>query len=177
MSVSSDIFERIRERASKACEYCGITEVDSGGLLTVDHFQPRAHSGTDSLDNLVYACFRCNGYKHAYWGDESTKTHLWNPRIDPVSTHFLELEDGNLIALTDVGRQTIKVLRLNRPLLVEYRRTKQRNRERDSLLARITEVVQLRHQAELEQIHVISEQTELLEDLRDILKAIERLDP
>ena len=50
--------ERVRLRANFACEYCGVTETDTGGLLTVDHYQPRAHGGSDDLGNLVYCCHR-----------------------------------------------------------------------------------------------------------------------
>src|SRR5438132_1033835 len=112
MSISPAVFEQVRERAGRVCEYCGVSEVDSGGLLTVDHYRPRAHSGDDSLDNLVYACFRCNIHKHDYWADQSPEMELWNPRTAPASAHLMELEDGRLIALTDAGRRTIEILRL-----------------------------------------------------------------
>ena len=40
------------------CGYCGVTETDCGGTLTVDHFRPVSHGGDESDDNLVYACFK-----------------------------------------------------------------------------------------------------------------------
>ncbi len=57
----------IRQRYKYACGYCAVTEVSSGGLLTVDHYQPLASGGSDDLENLVYACMRCNQYKHRFW--------------------------------------------------------------------------------------------------------------
>ena len=40
MTLSEAIREQVRSRAAFACEYCGVTEADAGGLLTLDHFQP-----------------------------------------------------------------------------------------------------------------------------------------
>lgn len=76
----------------------------------------------DGKDYLVYACIRCNIYKSAYWHELDTPT-LWNPRNEPASSHFMESEDGNLIALSEIGVTSIRVLRLNRPALVKYRLT------------------------------------------------------
>lgn len=53
----------VRERYSNCCGYCGVSETDAGGELTVDHFRPLSAGGDDSDDNLVYACIRCNQYK------------------------------------------------------------------------------------------------------------------
>jgi outer membrane lipoprotein-sorting protein len=44
----------VRRRANFACEFCGVSETDAGGQLTVDHFQPRHKGGDDSLENLIY---------------------------------------------------------------------------------------------------------------------------
>jgi HNH endonuclease len=41
----------------------GVTGNDSGGRLTVDHFQPQTHGGADNAGNLLYCCYRCNLYK------------------------------------------------------------------------------------------------------------------
>jgi 5-methylcytosine-specific restriction endonuclease McrA len=60
MTLSETLWEQVRRRANECCEYCGVTETDSAGRLTVDHFQPRAQGGPDELDNLLYCCWRCN---------------------------------------------------------------------------------------------------------------------
>jgi hypothetical protein len=52
--------EEVRERYGRCCGYCGVSETETGGELTIDHFRPVSASGDDSADNLVYACFRCN---------------------------------------------------------------------------------------------------------------------
>jgi 5-methylcytosine-specific restriction endonuclease McrA len=90
------IRDRVRERSGFACEFCGVTEVISGGELTVDHFQPRAESGPDDIDNFVYCCIRCNLYKAAWWDENSSGFGLWNPRIDPFQEHFHVAASGVL---------------------------------------------------------------------------------
>jgi len=67
MTITAEIREQVRQRANFACEFCGVTETDVGGELTVDHFQPTAKGGGDDLDNLLYCCARCNQYKLDYW--------------------------------------------------------------------------------------------------------------
>jgi hypothetical protein len=115
----------IRQRYSYACGYCGITEVSTGGMLTLDHYRPLSAGGDDSLDNLVYACVRCNQYKHTYWptDDELARgLHVLHPLYDILSTHYrLDLESGLLEPLSETGRFHITLLRLNRPQLVKYR--------------------------------------------------------
>jgi 5-methylcytosine-specific restriction endonuclease McrA len=66
MSLTASIREQVRQRAQCACEFCGVTEIDVGGMLTIDHFQPRTKAGSDALDNLIYACIACNQYKQDY---------------------------------------------------------------------------------------------------------------
>ena len=58
MSIPAELREWVRRRAGFACEYCGVTETDAAGQLTIDHFHPQAGGGSDALDNLVYCCHR-----------------------------------------------------------------------------------------------------------------------
>lgn len=60
MTIPAAVRLLVRQRASFACEYCGVTETAAGGELTVDHFRPVTHGGTDELANLIYCCQRCN---------------------------------------------------------------------------------------------------------------------
>jgi 5-methylcytosine-specific restriction endonuclease McrA len=66
MSLSASLREQVRRRAGCACEFCSISEIDVGGLLTVDHFHPQSRGGSDALENLIYACVNCNQYKQDY---------------------------------------------------------------------------------------------------------------
>ena len=54
--------EQVRQRFSQRCGYCGVSEVDAGGPLTVDHYHPLA-AGSENIESLVYACFKCNQFK------------------------------------------------------------------------------------------------------------------
>lgn len=46
------------------CFYCGVRFAPAGpDHRTVDHRVPRSRGGTDSLRNLVFACYACNQRK------------------------------------------------------------------------------------------------------------------
>ena len=114
MTLPDVLREQVRRRAGYACEYCGVTETDVGGQLTVDHFQPKAHGGADDLLSLLYCCHRCNLYKADNWPAQPGNLALWNPRREPAETHILVLTDGTLHPLTATGAFTLQRLRLNR---------------------------------------------------------------
>jgi hypothetical protein len=40
MAVSETTFQLVRERAEFRCEYCGVSEDETGGILTIDHYRP-----------------------------------------------------------------------------------------------------------------------------------------
>jgi CRISPR/Cas system Type II protein with McrA/HNH and RuvC-like nuclease domain len=168
--IKASLREKVRQRADFACEFCGISETDAGGRLTVDHFRPRSRGGDDSIDNLLYCCARCNQYKLDYWPIGPDVPHLWNPRHEPATQHFLELEDGTLQPITPTGVFTLRRLRLNRPPLVAHRlRMKElRQLERYRDLARLLESL-LRQQTLLleEQQRLLREQQRLLQILAD----------
>ncbi len=63
MRLPAERREMVRQWAERACEYCGVSETDTGGLLTVDHFHPQAEGGSDAPENLIYCCHFCNGFK------------------------------------------------------------------------------------------------------------------
>ena len=56
------IYRNEREKLSHKdeCAYCGATDV----LLTLDHLFAKSRGGSDSGDNLVYCCQKCNSSKH-----------------------------------------------------------------------------------------------------------------
>lgn len=51
--------KNILRRDNHRCAYCGRTTPP----LTVDHILPRSRSGSDTWENLVAACVRCNNRK------------------------------------------------------------------------------------------------------------------
>jgi 5-methylcytosine-specific restriction endonuclease McrA len=47
MSIIAEVRLVVRQRAGFVCEYCGVSETDSGGELTIDHIRPQAKAGSD----------------------------------------------------------------------------------------------------------------------------------
>jgi hypothetical protein len=169
MSITAEARLVIRERAHFACEFCGVTETDTGGELTIDHFQPQTKGGTDELDNLLYCCHRCNQYKADYWPVRPDDPILWHPRHFPLEAHLLLLADGTLYPITATGAFTLRRLRLNRPPLVAYRLQKQAQIEEDGLLARYRDLVVVLEQLYQQQVALLEEQQTLLDEQRTLL--------
>ncbi len=115
----------VRKRYAFRCGYCGVSETDAGGELTVDHFHPVTAGGDDSDANLVYACVRCNQYKGALLPEATVFAHerrLLHPLRDDLAAHIREdASSGTLEARTPTGRFHITALRLNRPALIIHR--------------------------------------------------------
>ena len=106
----------IAERAGYRCEYCRSSEEDSVNAFEVDHIFPIKHGGPTSLENLAYTCIVCNRQKGS---DMATSEYpsrqfvpLFNPRTDNWLEHF-GFDDGVIIARSEIGAATIKVLDLN----------------------------------------------------------------
>jgi len=169
MSIAEGIRLQVRQEAHFACEFCGVTETDTGGELTVDHFRPQTKGGTDDLDNLLYSCHRCNQYKADYWPARPDDPVLWNPRQEPLETHLLILTDGMLYPVTPTGAFTLKRLRLNRPPLVAYRLRKHHHTEEQRLLRRCHDIVAVLEQLYQQQVVLLEEQRTLLEQQRALL--------
>ncbi|MGC4043672.1 MAG: HNH endonuclease [Armatimonas sp.] len=176
MSISATDRTFVRQRARYACEYCGVTEVETGAELTIDHYHPTDEGGSDVLDNLVYACHRRNEHKAAYWPKSPNDLPLWNPRQDIREEHFIPLMDGTLAALTPVGIWTIQRLRLNRLPLVQNRLLRQTRVDRDRLLRQYQDTVRLLAELMAQQESLLQEQLELLEEYRRILNVLDRQD-
>jgi hypothetical protein len=147
----------LRERYRFCCGYCGTTEVDAGGELTVDHFQPQSAGGSDTSDNWVYACITCNDHKADHWQPHSAQRIL-HPERDPVTEHIRESGDGRWIPLTEVGRFHVDRLRLNRPQLIAQR---QRNRDWQSVRERLAQLAE-ENAALRREMQAIGEQLRLL---------------
>jgi hypothetical protein len=170
MTINPSVREQVRQRAKFACEFCGVSEVDSGGELTIDHFKPKAKSGDDNLDNLIYCCICCNQYKHDYWPENSAASSLWNPRHETASKHFLELPDGTLRPLTETGAFTLICLRLNRQSLIDHRLQKRQNAENARLLIHHREIIKLNHQAFARLTELMNEQRRHIEEQQRIIQ-------
>jgi len=114
--VSAALRRLAAERADSLCEYCLIHEEDAFFGCEVDHIISEKHSGPTEADNLAYACAFCNRAKGSDIGsilwDTGTFCRFFNPRTDLWSEHFA-LEDMRIIALSDVGEVTVRILDFN----------------------------------------------------------------
>ena len=115
----------VRERAEAACEYCLTPELISFAGHQIDHIIAEKHGGRTETDNLALACVLCNKYKGSDIASIDPETRkiaaLYNPRQDVWQDHFLLKENGMIEPLTDVGRATANVLRLNTPERISER--------------------------------------------------------
>src|SRR5262245_46301111 len=169
MTVSREDVELVRTRAGFACEYCGVTETDCGGELTVDHHHPQSLGGPDSPDNLVYCCWRCNLHKAAYWPTASTDPLLWNPRDDPRDRHLFLLADGRVFARTPIGEFTLARLRLNRPALVAHRARGLARAAEHGLLQQYRDLLTLLEQLQERHAALLEDHRALLQEQRDLI--------
>lgn len=172
MTVSRQDAEFVRIRAGQACEYCGVSETDCGGQLTVDHQRPQSLNGADAPDNLVYCCWRCNLHKAAYWPSASTDPVLWNPRDDPRERHLLLLADGRLHPRTPEGEFTLARLCLNRPALVAHRARRLAQTVELALLERYRDLLTLLEQMQLRHADLLEDHRALLQEQRDLIRLL-----
>jgi hypothetical protein len=117
--------EAVRKRALGRCEYCQLPEEGSGLLpFHVEHVRATQHRGTDALDNLCYACSRCNHFKGpnvaTYDPETDELVRLFDPRRDVWDDHFRR--EGPVIAgATPMGRATVELLQMNERRRLELR--------------------------------------------------------
>lgn len=114
---SEALKDELRRRADGRCEYCQRREKTKAFAFHIDHIRPLSHGGSSDVDNLAFACFRCNimkGTNIATFDTDGSIVRLFNPRVDYWNEHFvLEESLGMIEALTPQGRATIQVLQLN----------------------------------------------------------------
>lgn len=163
MSISADLRLLVRQRANFCCEYCGVSERDTGGELTIDHFQPQVSGGTDDLENLLYCCQRCNQYKSDYWPDAEAAPVVWNPRQEQHAQHFVLLADGTLYPRTAIGTFTIARLRLNRSPLIAHRLRQITRSEEGALLTQLRDVIGTLERLQAQHALLLEQQRQLLE--------------
>jgi hypothetical protein len=108
--------EQVRQRAGSRCEYCRFPDRASDLPFHVEHIVASSHGGDDGLDNLAWACARCNLRKGPNLAtiDPETRSQvtLYNPRTMTWVEHF-EIRDGWIAGLSEVGRGTMRLLDMN----------------------------------------------------------------
>jgi 5-methylcytosine-specific restriction endonuclease McrA len=90
--MSPRLRSQIRQRAGFRCEYCRLPESVAELRFQADHVVAEKHGGATELENLCWACFRCNSHKGPNLAglDERTgeMARLFNPRADVWTEHF-----------------------------------------------------------------------------------------
>ena len=113
-------------RARGRCEYCLLSDQDAFFTHEVDHIISEKYGGITSLENLAWACFRCNNAKTSEISsyDELNRqlTPLYNPRTQVWDDHFEMHPDGVIVSKTPVGRVTVRILQMNKPRRIAMRR-------------------------------------------------------
>lgn len=116
----------VRDRARQSCEYCLIHEDDSLLPHEPDHIIALKHRGQTTESNLAWTCFTCNRSKSSDLGSIDIETNqlvrLFHPRSDNWEDHFQLERDGQISALSDIGRVTVFLLELNRTDHIEVRK-------------------------------------------------------
>lgn len=106
----------VAQRAGNVCEYCLIAEEDSFFRHQIEHIISLKHGGSSEPENLALSCVFCNSNKGSdisslvESGGEIVR--FFNPRIDRWSEHF-RLDGGIIVAVTDIGSVTVKILKFN----------------------------------------------------------------
>lgn len=115
----------VQERAKDVCEYCLLPDIGAYFEHQIDHIISRKHDGETVLENLAFACWRCNLYKGTDIASFDTETGdltpLYNPRTQVWTEHFQMETSGVIIPLTAVARVTVRILRLNETGRIEER--------------------------------------------------------
>ena len=115
--VPADLRRRVRKHFSDACgllPYIGIANTVT--IFEIEHILPRAAGGETVFENLCLAWPSCNRDKSDRTTGE-TDVRLFHPQRDVWSEHFDWSVDGtNLVGLSEVGRESISALRINRDL-------------------------------------------------------------
>jgi hypothetical protein len=122
----SRLRQSARDRAGRRCEYCRFHENDLPlWPFHLDHIVAEQHAGKNQLDNVAWACQRCNAHKGtnlaAIDPDSTQVTRLFHPRRDKWDKHFA-IRNDRIAGLSVLGRATVWLLQMNSETRVELRR-------------------------------------------------------
>lgn len=117
--IPVNLRQKVKERAQFCCEYCLIPEKLSLASHQVDHVIAEKHGGKTTEENLALSCSLCNQAKGSDLASTDPETgnivRLYHPRQDKWRDHFaIDIESGMIQPLTEIGRVTVKLLKINR---------------------------------------------------------------
>ena len=117
--------EWVRQRGSRRCEYCHISEHALDLPFHVDHVVASVHRADDDPDGLAWPCPRCNLRKGPNLSTIDPETdqvvEVFNPRTMGWTEHFA-VRNGYIEGITPCGRGTVRLLDMNNPLRLQHRR-------------------------------------------------------
>jgi hypothetical protein len=123
--IERDMDRTVRERAAHACEYCRMPQSARRLRFPIDHIIAKQHHGPTSPENLALCCGRCNRHKGPNLSGIDPVTggtmRLFHPRRDRWVEHF-RWEGAVIVGVTEIGRATIDVLKMNHPEDLAVRR-------------------------------------------------------
>lgn len=124
--IPATLREQVLSQAGDLCAYCRSASALLGVTFEIDHIVPRSAGGRTTADNLCLSCPTCNrqkGIRQTAPDPASGKeTPLFHPLAQTWDDHFAwSADSATVIGLTPVGRATVALLRMNRPVLVQMR--------------------------------------------------------
>jgi hypothetical protein len=123
--IDAALRQFVRNRAGHRCEYCRIRQSDELYFrFHIEHIIARQHQGTDDSENLALACHRCNLHKGPNLTGIDPQTGevvaIFHPRKQRWNEHFA-LEGAAIMGLTQIGRATVQLLRMNDVVRIQLR--------------------------------------------------------
>lgn len=116
--IPAKLREDVIQRAKACFEYCQMPNKISFFPHEIDHIIAEKHGGKTELENLAYACWRCNRHKGSDLGSFDPLTNdfvfLYHPRTQVWSDHFL-VDQNCIVGQTPTGRTTENLLQFNTP--------------------------------------------------------------
>lgn len=114
------LYVEVARRGGHRCEYCHAPEVVFNFPFEVEHITPVSSGGSDDLANLALACRSCNLHKatrvQGIDPESQEEVRLFHPRADRWEQQFqVDLESGEIVGRTPVGRTTVVCLEMNSP--------------------------------------------------------------
>lgn len=124
--ISAAVRREVIERAGNRCEYCLLPAEVAFYPHEVDHVIAEKHGGATDINNLAFACWRCNRHKGSDLTSFDPQTQQLSPLFNPRTQIWLEhfaYEGERMTGLTPEGRTTISLLQLNSDARLTERRS------------------------------------------------------
>lgn len=123
--MSEGLRQPVRDRTHRRCEYCRLPDCRPPiEPFHLEHITARQHGGPMELENLGWACHRCNRHKGTNLAgidpDRRGLVPLFHPRRDRWGAHFA-LVGFRIVELTLTGRATAVLLQMNADRRLERR--------------------------------------------------------